>query len=305
MRNLFVSALTDLALQDERVLFLSGDLGFMALEPLRDKLGERFINVGVAEQNMVSVAAGLAAKGFQPWIYSIAPFVTLRPYEQLRNDVCMHNLPVRVVGNGGGYGYGIMGGTHHSLEDIGCMKLLPNMQVMVPTYADDVKAAVLAAHASSGPVYLRLAREIAGACPGAGDVWRTLSRGSRATVISTGPVVGGLLSQLKAFDDDTFEIVSVARHPFGDIPPEVVESVERTGALITLDEHLAPGGLGEAVSSALLGRLKKPIRFLPLSARGYPSSRYGSQTWHLQENGLAGESLVASLKSFLEGPHAG
>src|SRR5512132_1728928 len=99
-------------------VFVSGDLGYMALEKVIETYGERFINVGVSEQNMISVAAGLAYEGFIPWVYSIAPFAILRPYEQIRNDVCLHNLPVKIVGNGGGYGYGIMGATHHTLEDI-------------------------------------------------------------------------------------------------------------------------------------------------------------------------------------------
>src|SRR5580704_6871872 len=118
MRNVFCSALIECASNPEFV-FLTGDLGFQALEPLREKMGERFLNVGVAEQNMVSVAAGLAKGGFRPWVYSIAPFLYARAFEQIRNDVCLHRMPVTLVGNGGGYGYGVMGSTHHAIEDYG------------------------------------------------------------------------------------------------------------------------------------------------------------------------------------------
>src|SRR5436305_12930222 len=97
---------------DPRFVFLTGDLGFKALEPLRAMMGKRFINAGVAEQNMISVAAGLARAGMRPWAYSIAPFIYARPFEQTRNDVCLHKLPVVLIGNGGGYGYGVMGATH-------------------------------------------------------------------------------------------------------------------------------------------------------------------------------------------------
>src|SRR5665213_3311855 len=103
MRNVFCRAMIDAA-ADESVIFLTGDLGFKALESLRDRMGRRFINAGVAEQNMISVAAGLARAGLRPWTYSIAPFIFARPFEQIRNDVCLHDLPVRMVGNGGGYG---------------------------------------------------------------------------------------------------------------------------------------------------------------------------------------------------------
>lgn len=123
-------------------VFLTGDVGFMALEPLRDAAGQRFINAGIAEQNMVSVAAGLAHAGLKPWVYSIAPFVYARAFEQIRNDVCLHDLPVFLVGNGGGYAYGVMGPTHHALEDYGTLLGLPNLRVYVPAFRDDVPKAI-------------------------------------------------------------------------------------------------------------------------------------------------------------------
>src|ERR1700722_10031779 len=128
MRNVFCQSLVEASRHPEFV-FLTGDLGSKALEPLRDALGERFINAGVAEQNMVSVGAGLAKAGLRPWVYSIAPFVYARPFEQIRNDVCLHRLPAVLVGNGGGYGYGVMGATHHALEDYGSMLCLPHILV--------------------------------------------------------------------------------------------------------------------------------------------------------------------------------
>src|SRR5437899_1846277 len=141
MRNEFCRAMIDAA-ADSSVIFLTGDLGFRALEPLRDSMGPRFINAGVAEQNMVSVAAGLARSGLKPWAYSIAPFIYARPYEQIRNDVCLHDLPVKLVGNGGGYGYGVMGATHHALEDYGTLLCLPHMHAFVPAFGADIPMVV-------------------------------------------------------------------------------------------------------------------------------------------------------------------
>ena len=126
MRVQFCDAMVARAV-DERILFLTGDLGFMALEPLQSAMGSRFINAGVAEQNMISVAAGLAKQKFEVWAYSIAPFCYARPFEQIRNDIAFHALPVKLVGNGGGYGYGVMGPTHHAIEDYGVLLCLPNM----------------------------------------------------------------------------------------------------------------------------------------------------------------------------------
>ena len=159
MRQAFCNGLVQRAGLPEFV-FLTGDLGFKALEPLRDALGSRFINAGVSEQNMVSVAAGLARSGLRPWTYSIAPFLYARPFEQIRNDVCLHDLPVILVGNGGGYGYGVMGSSHHALEDYGCLLTLPNMRAFVPAFDSDLSMMIPALMQcnGSGLFALRLIR---------------------------------------------------------------------------------------------------------------------------------------------------
>src|ERR1700744_1950686 len=161
MRKQLCDALVKRAAHPQ-MIFLTGDLGFMALEPLSTALGSRFINAGVAEQNMVSVAAAMAREGLDVWVYSIAPFCYARPFEQIRNDVAFHALPVRLIGNGGGYGYGVMGPTHHAIEDYGVLLTLPHMQVIVPAFDEDVEAAVERASEVKAPVYLRLGR---GAAP--------------------------------------------------------------------------------------------------------------------------------------------
>src|ERR1700691_2751123 len=155
MRQAFCSALLELA-PNPAFVFLTGDLGFQALEPLRDEMGERFINAGIAEQNMVSVAAGLAKAGLRPWVYSIAPFLYARAFEQIRNDVCLHGMPVVLVGNGGGYGYGVMGSTHHAIEDYGALLSLQGMRVYLPAFDCDVKETIGYLMRANHPAYLRL-----------------------------------------------------------------------------------------------------------------------------------------------------
>ena len=125
-----------------KFVFLTGDLGFKTLEPLRDAWVHVLSTPGIAEQNMICVAASMAKTALRPWVYSIAPFVYARPFEQIRNDVCLPDLPVVLVGNGGGYGYGVMGSTHHALEDYGALLTLANMRVFIPAFDSDVMALV-------------------------------------------------------------------------------------------------------------------------------------------------------------------
>lgn len=299
MRKEFVTSFMDVARRDQRVLFLTGDLGFMALEPLQKELGTRFINAGVAEQNMVSVAAGLAARGFQPWLYSIAPFVTLRPFEQLRNDVCLHNLDVKIVGNGGGFGYGIMGSTHHVLEDVGCMQMLPNMKVSVPCFSEDVADVVNAANSSPGPRYLRLGQGVSRQSLAQATNWRKLSHGKNAVIIGSGPILKALLPLVSKLSGLEFSLYDISEFPLTSIPEKIIREIEISGALVTFEEHIATGGLGQSVCQLLMGRLKTQPRYLPLCVQGYLSGKYGSQNWHWEENGLAGHPLQNRLTKFL------
>ena len=156
MRNAFIRGLTALAERDDRVVFLTGDLGYKLFDNFAERFPGRFLNAGVAEQNMVGVAAGLALEGFRPFVYSIATFATLRCLEQIRDDVCYNGLAVTVVGVGGGFSYGANGPTHHATEDLAVMRALPNMTVVAP--GDPVEAELAVAALPDAPSYLRLGR---------------------------------------------------------------------------------------------------------------------------------------------------
>jgi len=158
MRNAFIRGLTALAERDPRVVLLTGDLGFKIFDDFAARFPGRFYNAGVAEANMIGVAAGLALGGLKPFAYSIVPFATLRCFEQIRNDICYQEAPVTVVGVGGGYSYGPNGATHHSLEDIAVMRCLPGMTVVCPGDPLEAELATLAAGLHAGPLYLRLGR---------------------------------------------------------------------------------------------------------------------------------------------------
>ena len=297
MRVEFADSMIKFSDTHPQMVFITGDLGYMALEKVQQKFGERFINAGVAEQNMVTVAASMAHEGFIPWLYSISPFVTLRPYEQIRNDACLHDLPVKLVGNGGGYGYGIMGATHHNIEDIGAMRLLPNMRVYVPFTAGDVEQAIEQMLADPHPNYLRLnvgakiKQEVAPF-----SQWRKIKSGTQGTVVGTGPVVENICNLEMAED---LEIWVVSVFPIHDVPAGLTDSINATQKLITIEEHSGECGLRETLSYHIMNKLTGPVKMLALSAAGYPSGKYGDQKFHQAENNLGGEGLLQQLQAFL------
>jgi transketolase len=297
MRTAFCSAMVGVAGRPDLV-FLTGDLGFMALEPLRDTLGRRFINAGVAEQNMIGVAAGLARAGWRPWAYSIAPFIYARPYEQLRNDVAMHGLPVAMVGNGGGYGYGVMGATHHALEDYGAVLALGGIRVLVPAFDTDVAQAVASILAQSRPAYLRLGLDEA---PKDFErpplaAWRRLIGGHRATILACGPLVGGLIAPILALSPERRpNLWLVSELPHEGLPEAFLADAAAADHLIVIEEHVATGGVGERIARELLLQGVAPRRFTHRHALGYPTGRYGSQAFHRRQCGLDPASILAAL----------
>lgn len=301
MRVEFAQALINHHTAVGNQVFFTGDLGYMALEKVKEVFGDHFINAGIAEQNMVSMAAAMAYDGFIPWVYSIAPFVTLRPYEQIRNDVCLHNLPVKLVGNGGGYGYGIMGGTHHTPEDVGIMRALPNMKVYVPFAGSDIPDVIGDMLKDPSPNYLRLnnARKMPVDIPPFAE-WRCLKKGGKAVVVGMGPVLGNLFDLPAGMIDD-LEIWVVGKLPVTNMPGEFIETVQRTGNVIVIEEHYAAGGLGEHLAANLLTHGHMPgLTWTSLTAKGYLSGRYGSQQWHQEENSLAGLYLHDKIASILQ-----
>lgn len=288
MRKAFAAAVAAMCDRDD-FFFLTGDLGFMALEEIQNKLGARFINAGVAEQNMVGVAAGLARESMRAIVYSIAPFCYARPFEQIRNDVCLGGLPVCLVGNGGGYAYGHMGPTHHALEDCAAMSAL-GVRVQVPAFDEDV-AAMLGDF--SVPTYLRLGYD---ARPTGTPVppyaaWREVLPGAAGALVALGPLAGvawHALSDLAVANRPALWSVS----EFGqDLIPECFWHQIQGQPLYVVEEHVAQGGLGMQVAWASARRGGRVGRFVHRHAQGYPTGRFGSQEFHRAQCGLDAMSM--------------
>ena len=284
---------------DPQMVFLTGDLGFMALEPLRSVMGERFINAGVAEQNMISVSAAMARQGLEVWAYSIAPFCYARPFEQIRNDIAFHHLPVRLIGNGGGYGYGVMGPTHHAIEDYGVLLTLPNLRVYVPAFDEDVNTIIERASRDTQAVYLRLGR---GEPPKGFDVpayapWRHLIAGKGPPVIVIGPLVGTYIDMLHGMAEDqrpNLWVLSELPLALNPPPASLLDQIRGSKDLYVAEEHVAQGSAAAQLAMYLMGE-GISVRLTHLHARAHHYERYGSQTYLRAQSGLDPQSLLAAL----------
>ena len=284
------------------MVFLTGDLGFMALEPLQHALGPRFINAGVAEQNMVSVSAALAKQGFDVWAYSIAPFCYARPFEQIRNDITFHDLPVTLVGNGGGYGYGVMGPTHHAIEDYGVLLTLDNMTAFIPAFDEDIEEVVRIAGDRKHPSYLRLGR---GEPPADFEVppyapWRLLLEGRGPVVVVVGPLAGTFVEAFRGLSMDerpmmwALSELPIALHT----PPERLLSALGGGAaLCVIEEHVAHGSAGGALALYFATNGISLRGFRHLVARTHVYSRYGSQSFLRKLSGLDPAAAVEAVRT--------
>jgi transketolase len=285
---------------DPRMVFLTGDLGFMALEPLQAAMGKRFINAGVAEQNMVTVAAALARQGLDAWAYSIAPFVYARPFEQIRNDVAFHRLSVKLIGNGGGYGYGVMGPTHHAIEDYGVLLTLPGMRVFAPVFDEDVPAVIERAGDASGACYLRLGR---GEPPQGYAVpvyapWRQLTDGGGPVLVAVGPLAGTYIQPcLDVPEARRPRLWAVAELPIATtpVPAELLAQIRAAEHLAVAEEHVAQGGFASQLLLHLAGRGAAVHRFTHLHAKAHHYERYGSQGYLRRQSGLDPVSMLAAL----------
>lgn len=286
MRNETIAALTSYARANPDVMLLTADLGYSVLEQFADELPDQYCNVGVCEQAMVGIAAGLALSGKRVALYSIANFPTLRCLEQLRNDVCYHNLPVMVISVGGGLAYGPQGYTHHGLEDLGIMAMLPNMAVACPADPHEAEALLPQLMERRGPGYLRLGR--AGepvlhdaATPVTLGKAVTLREGRDVALLATGPILGRALA---AADELAERGISASVVSFPAVSPLDEDCVARLAAshraLLTIEEHSEHGGFGSRVADLLMAS-GAPVRFGKYGTTNELRGQVGSQSYLL------------------------
>ncbi len=304
MRNAFIQTLVSAARQDSHIWLLVGDLGFSVVEPFQREFPDRFVNVGVAEQNLAGIAAGLALSGKTVFTYSIANFPTLRCLEQIRNDICYHRASVKIVAVGGGLAYGALGMTHHATEDLAIMRALPDMVVAAP--GDPVEAGLVtqAAAREPGPFYIRLGKAGERVLHSSLPVLKVgqalwLRDGRDITLIATG---GLLESAVQAADELAKQGVSVRVLSLPFVKPldaaAVRQAARETRAILSIEEHSVSGGLGGAVAE-VLAEYGRPVRFACLGLPDAFCQSYGSQEYMRQNYGLSPQGIMDKARTLL------
>jgi transketolase len=280
MRNAFIESLTEEAKKDSKIVLITGDLGFGVLEKFERELPNQYFNFGIAEQSMMSAAAGMALNGLRPFVYSIANFPTLRCFEQIRNDVVYMNAPVCIVALGAGFAYGTGGYSHHLVEDISAMRSFEGLDIYSPHDPSDTKVSVNMIIKNSKPTYLRLGR---GGEPSIVEEiednkiqgFKHLRKGRFGTIISIGSISSEaiLASDLLRAQGHEPNIVSVTLLNEETILQSL--DIHKAGPILTIEEHVIRGGFGSLVMETLIG-----TRF-----QAFPISIHGITKWNHKSSG--------------------
>lgn len=302
-----IRVLEEQAQKQANIVLVTADMGFSVFEKFAEEYPQRFFNVGIAEGTMIGFAAGLAMQGLLPVVYSISPFATMRCFEQIRVDLCYQRLPVVIVGVGGGFSYGSLGSTHHSIEDVAIMRALPNMTVYAPADPIEAEFCLLSALKSDGPAYVRLARnnepvlhdanidsleDVIHVCPG-DDI----------AILTYGPVLAQAIEARQKLSSNGINVAVYSIPVLKPLDKESLTRVLRTyNKVFILEEHNVIGGLGSAVSQIAVSTLSRPelpdIRFIAVPD-SYPD-QYGNHSFLLTYYGLDTDGIVSEIIRELE-----
>ncbi len=306
MRDAFFAALSDAAERDGRLWALTGDLGIGLFDTFAGRAPGRYLNVGIAEQALVGIAAGLAYAGEHPVVYSIAPFLTARAHEQVRVDVAIARAPVTLVGVGGGVAYGYLGPTHHGTEDLAVMRALPDMTVLAPADPGEAYAASLAAFAHDGPLYLRLGKNgeprLLPEAPFAIGRARVIASGGEIVLVSTGAILGSVLEAAAALRAVGLE-VGVIHYPT--VKPfdgaALIAQLRHARGVVSVEAHTVTGGLGSAVAETL-AEAGAGVALRRLGLSDVFAHEVGSESHLLHVHGLSPQAIAASALELVGAP---
>jgi transketolase len=305
MRKTFINTLTELAEKDQRIVLLTGDLGFMVMEPFINRFPDRFFNVGVAEQNLVGIATGLAEAGIIPYVYSITPFAVLRPYEFIRNGPIYHHLKVRIVGAGGGIEYGNDGISHYGIDDIGVLRVQPGISIFAPADFQQAETVFRKTWDLPGPIYYRLSKDEKSTIPGLSGEFnigeaQLIGHGKDILFVTLGPIA---LEAVKAIEKLGTMGISCTLMVAASINPPPISTLEKIipqfKSVITVEAHYKNGGLGSLISEFVAGR-NNDCEVHRCGIETMPSGQIGTQEYLLEKFGISSESLVKRAISMVK-----
>ncbi|MDQ6836473.1 MAG: 1-deoxy-D-xylulose-5-phosphate synthase [Actinomycetota bacterium] len=304
MRREFVESLVSIAEADERVVLLTGDLGFAALEPFSERFPDRFFNAGVAEQNMVGMATGMAEAGLTPYVYSISTFASMRAYEFIRNGPVLHDLPVRIVGIGEGADYSHNGITHYALEDVALMRAQPGLALVNPASSGQVAPLMRAVQDQPGPAYIRLSKQSC-AVPGLPDEFelgraQRIGDGDDVAIVALGAMATNAVAcaELLAERGVRASVVVVAS-----VSPAPIEDLTAwlspISLALTVEAHYITGGVGSLVAE-VIAEQGLQCRLVRAGAKAAPVGMAGSLGYMHEQLGLSPERLADRVLEALQ-----
>jgi transketolase len=308
MRTIFVDEITKIAREDRRLVFLMSECGFSVTEGFEREFPRRFYNTGIAEQSLVGTAAGVALRGLRPVAYNMAMFLTMRAYEQIRVDVCYQNLPVILAGVGPGLGYGAAGTTHHSIEDVAIMRVLPNLTIVFPSNEVDVRETVRQALALEGPCYIGLGRaprqfEV----PYSADMFHLgkaikMTEGSDAAIFSYGTMIPVAMEAAALLKKEHISVRVYNMHTIKPLDGDAIDEAGREcGVIFSLEEESIVGGLGGAMAEYIAEHDNMRCRFRRLGVPDKYLDESGSYPWLLKQFSLDAIGISQAIKHIVQG----
>jgi transketolase len=301
MRGSMMKALFELANTNKNIILITGDLGYGLFEDFSERFPNQFINIGIAEQNMIGVASGLALEGKTVFVYSIGNFPTMRCLEQIRNDACYHNLNVNIICMGAGFSYGALGMSHHATEDVSIMRALPGTTVISPSTEYEAYSATINLSKQAGVGYLRLDKsKVEGGSElvkkfkiGKGNV---LIDGSDYVIIACGGIVDEAISAAHDLNKKNISCKVVSMHTIKPIDDVLIQDcVKHSKGIISLEEGNIAGGLGSAILEACLNTGKFPLKMKRLGIKDEYVSIVGSQEYLRDSIGISSKFIVDAI----------
>jgi len=305
VRDTFIRKLSELAETDDRIMLITGDLGFGVLDDFARRFPRQYLNAGVAEQNMTGLAAGMALDGRIVFTYSIANFPTLRCLEQIRNDAAYHDADVKIVAIGGGFSYGPLGMSHHATEDLAILRAIPNVTVISPGCLWEVERVTEFLPAQRGTCYLRLDKSDAGRTRLPGEEFhfgriRTLTQGDDGAILATGGILGVALRAAEMLGREGYGIRVMSVHSLNPFDSRAtLEVCGAVRAVMTLEEHIVGGGLGGLVAETCMDAGILPRKFHRMGLRPGFSGPVGSQEYLRERAGLDERAVAGRMRELL------